>query len=86
MKAKCARRTVRCRTAKRRNKPSKKLSFFEKVLAAFNQLEGSEQAVLIIGCLLLLAWIVSHPDILQGIIRALQLWFAIKGTISHLLR
>jgi len=56
---------------------NQKAEVFEKIFILISQLSEPAQVILIIGILLLLAWIASNPDVLRGIIRALQFWFAI---------
>ncbi len=70
----------------RKKKPLHQLSTFDKLLNTFKQLSEPVQVILIIGFLLLIAWIVSNPDVLRGLIRVIQLWLAIKGSFSYLKR
>lgn len=65
-------------------KVPKKLNRFDKILAAF-RLSEPAQVILVIGILLLLFWILSNPYVLQGIIKAMQLWFVAKGIFNYLL-
>lgn len=69
---------------KRKKKQPKRINNFGKLHQAFKQLSEPVQYTLVIGILILLAWIVSHPDVLQGIIRAFQLWFTAKGLMRWL--
>ncbi len=70
----------------KQRKPPQKLSTLDKLIDAFNRLSEPVQVLLIIGFFLLVAWIVSNPDVLRGIIRALQLWWAVKTSFSYLQR
>jgi hypothetical protein len=51
------------------------------ILTAFRELSEPAQVILVIGIVLLLAWILTHPVLLQDIIKALQLWFLAKRVI-----
>lgn len=69
-------------TARKQPQPTKryhKQSVFDKLLESFCQLTEPTQVVLIIGILLLIAWIVTQPDVLQGIVRAFQFWFIARS-------
>lgn len=57
----------------------------ERMLHAFKELEEPVQIVIVLGILFLLFWIMSNPYILQGIVKALQLWFAVRGAANYLL-
>jgi len=64
--------------SKRQSKPPQKLNKFDKLLSAFCGLSEPVQVILVLGVLFLLAWILSHPDLLKEIIRALQVWSALR--------
>lgn len=68
--------------ARKHPQPAKryhKRSVFDKLLDSFCQLTEPTQVVLIIGILLLIAWIVTEPNVLQGIVRAFQFWFVARS-------
>jgi len=60
---------------RRRSKPQRKLMrdrpFFQRAFAAFCQLSEPAQTVLIVGLLLLLFWLITHPLLLATLIKAL---------------
>jgi hypothetical protein len=76
------------KSTKPRKKPVRAKNRFEKLLDAFQRLPEPTQVILIIGILLLLAWLItwfaSHPDQLHAIFRIFQLWLTAKGTYSYL--
>jgi hypothetical protein len=61
-------------------------SNLERFAIVIKNLSEPAQILLVIGLLLLVAWIVSNPEILQGIIRALQIWWSIKGFSRYLVK
>lgn len=75
---------IRTQKSKRQKSRFRRVNNFEKLHRVFKELPESVQFVLVLGIILLLAWIVSHPVVLQGIIRAFQLWFTAKGALRWL--
>jgi hypothetical protein len=59
-------------------KRNQRKSAFDKLLDTFCQLPEATQVVVVIGFLLLVAWIVTKPEVLQGIVRAFQFWFVAR--------
>jgi hypothetical protein len=64
-----------------RSPSPEKTTLLHSVLQTFEQLSEPVQVLLIIGLFLLVAWIVSNPDLLHGIIKAFQLWFFINAAL-----
>ena len=60
-------------------KRNQKKSAFDKLLDTFCQLSEPTQVIIVIGFILLVAWIVTKPEVVQGIVRAFQLWFVARS-------
>lgn len=77
---------VRSPQTKSRKKHRYATGLLDKLLAAFVALSQETQTILIVGTLFLICWlivwIVKNPDVVQNIMRGLQLWFVAKNSCN----
>ena len=71
------------RSSKQRAKRPQGTSFFKKLFDAFCQLSDPAQAVLIIGLLLLLAWLIANPLILVNLMKAILGLITIQASLKE---
>lgn len=68
----------------RRGKPPREKRFFKQLFDAFCQLPEPTQTVLIIGLLLLLAWLLANPLILVNLVKVILGLITIRATLKEL--
>jgi hypothetical protein len=74
----------RYRSVKQRDHPPQKKSFFKSLYDAFCQLSEPAQAILIIGLLLLLGWLLANPFILVNLVKVMLGFITIRATLKEL--
>ncbi len=65
------------------DKRPKKVCIIEKVFIAFRQLSEPVQTVLIIGILLVIGWLLAHPEVLLALLKVLLGWKSIQAALSE---
>lgn len=65
-----------------RQKNSRLNAFLKKVFTIFCQLSDPAQTVLVIGILLLLAWLLAHPLLVAALIKALLGLLTARATLK----
>ncbi len=70
------------RSPRRRREQQPDTSFFKRVYTAFCQLSEPAQTMLIVGLLLLLAWLIAHPlllaDLFKVVLGLVTTWVTLK--------